>query len=231
MGCRVVVIVPACAIAFAGAIVGACSTFGAQAAAETDDGGSAAIDAAASQEAAVDAPEAAVTLCTGRPHAFCADFDQAANISDEVVAGLAVQTTDPASRRGTSSTKLRSHWNRRPWWRRTIVEAFQRGEFDVFCVSLLAGGTGLNLTSASYVIHTDPWWNPAAEEQATSRAHRMGQTEPVTVYRLVARGTIEEAVLAMHAAKRELASAVLEGKASAKAITSVELLELLRFGE
>jgi superfamily II DNA or RNA helicase len=115
--------------------------------------------------------------------------------------------------------------------RRAIVEAFQRGEFDVFCVSLLAGGTGLNLTSASYVIHTDPWWNPAAEEQATSRAHRMGQTEPVTVYRLVSRGTIEEAVLAMHASKRELASAVLEGKASAKAITSVELLELLRFGE
>ena len=115
--------------------------------------------------------------------------------------------------------------------RRAVVEAFQRGEYDVFCVSLLAGGTGLNLTSASYVIHTDPWWNPAAEEQATSRAHRMGQTEPVTVYRLVARGTIEEAVLAMHASKKELASAVLEGKASAKAITSTELLELLRFGD
>ena len=113
--------------------------------------------------------------------------------------------------------------------RRAIVEAFQRGEYDVFCVSLLAGGTGLNLTSASYVIHTDPWWNPAAEEQATSRAHRMGQTEPVTVYRLVARGTIEEAVLAMHASKKELAAAVLEGKASAKAITSTDLLELLRF--
>jgi superfamily II DNA or RNA helicase len=115
--------------------------------------------------------------------------------------------------------------------RRVIVDAFQRGEYDVFCVSLLAGGTGLNLTSASYVIHTDPWWNPAAEEQATSRAHRMGQTEPVTVYRLVSRGTIEEAVLAMHASKKELASAVLEGKASAKAITSTELLELLRFGD
>ena len=115
--------------------------------------------------------------------------------------------------------------------RREIVEAFQRGEYDVFCVSLLAGGTGLNLTSASYVIHTDPWWNPAAEEQATSRAHRMGQTDPVTVYRLVARGTIEEAVLSMHAAKRELAAAVLEGKANTKAISSEELLDLLRFGE
>ncbi|HSO34535.1 MAG TPA: DEAD/DEAH box helicase [Labilithrix sp.] len=114
--------------------------------------------------------------------------------------------------------------------RRAIVDAFQAGEYDVFCVSLLAGGTGLNLTSASYVIHTDPWWNPAAEEQATSRAHRMGQTEPVTVYRLVARGTIEEAVLKMHASKKELASAVLEGKASGKTVTSEELLDLLHFG-
>jgi superfamily II DNA or RNA helicase len=114
--------------------------------------------------------------------------------------------------------------------RKPIIDAFQRGEYDIFCVSLLAGGTGLNLTKASYVIHTDPWWNPAAEEQATSRAHRMGQTDPVTVYRLVSRGTIEEAVLQMHASKRELASAVLEGKANAKAITSAELLDLLRFG-
>jgi superfamily II DNA or RNA helicase len=114
--------------------------------------------------------------------------------------------------------------------RKPIIDAFQRGDYDIFCVSLLAGGTGLNLTKASYVIHTDPWWNPAAEEQATSRAHRMGQTEPVTVYRLVSRGTIEEAVLQMHASKRELATAVLEGKANAKAISSAELIDLLRFG-
>ena len=113
--------------------------------------------------------------------------------------------------------------------RKAIVDAFQAGEYDVFCVSLLAGGTGLNLTNASYVIHTDPWWNPAAEEQATSRAHRMGQTDPVTVYRLVARGTIEEAVLKMHASKRELADAVLEGKATGKVVSSEELLDLLHF--
>jgi len=113
--------------------------------------------------------------------------------------------------------------------RKAIVDAFQAGEYDVFCVSLLAGGTGLNLTSASYVIHTDPWWNPAAEEQATSRAHRMGQTDPVTVYRLVARGTIEEAVLKMHASKKELAAAVLEGKATGKTVSSEELLDLLHF--
>jgi len=113
--------------------------------------------------------------------------------------------------------------------RRAIIDAFQAGGHDVFCVSLLAGGTGLNLTKASYVIHLDPWWNPAAEEQATARAHRMGQTNPVTVYRLVARGTIEEAVLAMHADKRELASSVLEGKGNPKQISSDELLELLSF--
>jgi superfamily II DNA or RNA helicase len=111
--------------------------------------------------------------------------------------------------------------------RREIVERFQEGQHDVFCVSLLAGGTGLNLTRASYVIHLDPWWNPAAEEQATSRAHRMGQTEPVTVIRLVSRGTIEEAVLSLHASKRDLAEAVLEGKGIAKSMSSAELLALL----
>jgi SNF2 family DNA or RNA helicase len=113
--------------------------------------------------------------------------------------------------------------------RRPLIDAFQRGDFDIFCVSLLAGGTGLNLTRASYVLHLDPWWNPAAEEQATSRAHRMGQTSPVTVYRLVARGTIEEAVLGMQADKRELASAVLEGKGNARAMGAEELLDILRF--
>lgn len=114
--------------------------------------------------------------------------------------------------------------------RRDLIESFQRGEQDVFCVSLMAGGTGLNLTAASYVIHADPWWNPAVEEQATSRAHRMGQTEPVTVYRLVARGTIEEAVLQMHAAKRNLAEAVLAGQGDTTTITPSELLELVKFG-
>jgi superfamily II DNA or RNA helicase len=114
--------------------------------------------------------------------------------------------------------------------RRVLVDAFQEGEFDVFCVSLMAGGTGLNLTRASYVLHLDPWWNPAVEEQATSRAHRMGQTEPVTVMRIVSRGTIEEAVLKMHASKRELAAAVLEGKETPRGLTQEDLLELLRFG-
>lgn len=115
--------------------------------------------------------------------------------------------------------------------RKAIVDGFQAGDYDVFCVSLRAGGTGLNLTRASYVIHLDPWWNPAVEEQATSRAHRLGQEQPVTMYRLVARGTIEEAVLEMHDEKRALASAILDGKATPSSVTSEELLELLSFGE
>jgi len=114
--------------------------------------------------------------------------------------------------------------------RAELVASFQAGEKDVFCISLMAGGTGLNLTAASYVVHLDPWWNPAAEEQATSRAHRMGQRSPVTVIRLVSKGTIEEAILDLHERKRDLASAVLEGKATATTLTPDDLLRLLRFG-
>jgi SNF2 family DNA or RNA helicase len=147
-------------------------------------------------------------------------FSQFTQFLDRVRSALAEAGLRVASLTGETPTTKR----------KALIDAFQAGEMDVFCVSLLAGGTGLNLTKASYVIHLDPWWNPAAEEQATSRAHRMGQQSPVTVYRLVARGTIEEAVLEMHADKRELASAVLEGKGSPKAISSSELLALLSFG-
>ncbi|HEX7667687.1 MAG TPA: DEAD/DEAH box helicase [Polyangiaceae bacterium] len=115
--------------------------------------------------------------------------------------------------------------------RKEIVDAFQAGDFDVFCISLKAGGTGLNLTRASYVLHLDPWWNPAVEEQATARAHRMGQSEPVTVYKLVARGTIEEAILEMHTVKQDLVDAVLEGRSTSKTLSPTELLELLKFGD
>ena len=111
--------------------------------------------------------------------------------------------------------------------RQALIDEFQAGKYDVFCISLLAGGTGLNLTHASYVVHLDPWWNPAAEEQATARAHRMGQKNPVTVYRLVSRGTIEEAVLKLHARKRQLAAAVLEGRGEASKVSSEELLAIL----
>lgn len=99
-----------------------------------------------------------------------------------------------------------------PKARQRAVEAFQSGEAGVFLLSLRAGGTGLNLTAADDVFHLDPWWNPAVEDQASDRAHRMGRTRPVTVHRLVAAGTIEERVLALHQAKRHLVEQLLEGR-------------------
>jgi len=97
----------------------------------------------------------------------------------------------------------------------------------VFLISLKAGGTGLNLTAADTVIHFDPWWNPAVEDQATDRAHRIGQTRVVTTYRLVAEGTIEEKILQLKAKKRELVSAVLsEDAGGAKKLTRADLDDL-----
>ncbi len=112
--------------------------------------------------------------------------------------------------------------------RRKEVAAFQKGEGDVFLISLKAGGTGLNLTGADYVLHLDPWWNPAVEDQATDRAHRIGQARPVTVYRLVASGTIEESILALHQRKRELVAGLLEGTGEASQLTTEQLVDLLR---
>ena len=91
------------------------------------------------------------------------------------------------------------------------VSAFQGGDGDVFLISLTAGGTGLNLTAADYVIHLDPWWNPAVEDQASDRAHRLGQQRPVTIVRMVTTGTIEEQIQTLHSSKRELADSVLSG--------------------
>src|SRR5690606_24987802 len=95
--------------------------------------------------------------------------------------------------------------------RRKLVQRFQEGDDPLFLISLRAGGTGLNLTAADYVIHLDPWWNPAVEDQASDRAHRIGQLRPVTVVRFVAQGTIEDTVMALHAQKRELLDELLEG--------------------
>ncbi|XXF79245.1 DEAD/DEAH box helicase [Myxococcaceae bacterium GXIMD 01537] len=111
------------------------------------------------------------------------------------------------------------------------IQAFQDGAGDVFLISLKAGGTGINLTAADYVIHLDPWWNPAVEDQATDRAHRIGQTRPVTVYRLVARGTIEEKILSLHTDKRALVAGILEGSDAAARLTTRDLLELLSAGD
>ncbi|MBA3058439.1 MAG: DEAD/DEAH box helicase [Gammaproteobacteria bacterium] len=112
--------------------------------------------------------------------------------------------------------------------RQVRVNAFQAGEGDVFLISLKAGGTGLNLTAADYVIHMDPWWNPAVEDQASDRAHRIGQTRPVTIYRLVAKGTIEEKIVDLHKTKRALADSLLEGADMAAKMSADDMLELLQ---
>jgi SNF2 family DNA or RNA helicase len=108
------------------------------------------------------------------------------------------------------------------------VDSFQAGDTDLFLISLRAGGTGLNLTSADYVIHMDPWWNPAVEDQASDRAHRMGQTRPVTVYRLLMANSIEEKIMALHERKRHLADSLLDGVGEAASLTVNELMGLLR---
>lgn len=108
------------------------------------------------------------------------------------------------------------------------VSAFQEGEGELFLISLKAGGSGLNLTGADYVIHMDPWWNPAVEDQASDRAHRIGQTRPVTVYRLITRDTIEEKIVALHERKRHLADSLLEGTGEASSISTDELIGLLQ---
>jgi superfamily II DNA or RNA helicase len=113
--------------------------------------------------------------------------------------------------------------------RKARVAAFQRGEVPVFLISLKAGGAGLTLTAADYVIHLDPWWNPAAEDQASDRAHRIGQTRPVTVVKLVSEGTIEERVLSLHTHKRRLFAGLFEGDGSATGseVQAASLAELL----
>jgi SNF2 family DNA or RNA helicase len=115
--------------------------------------------------------------------------------------------------------------------RQEAVDAFQAGEGDLFLISLKAGGTGLNLTAADYVIHMDPWWNPAVEDQATDRAHRLGQQRAVTVYRLVAKDTIEQQILALHEDKRELISGVLDGADRAGKMSTDELISLIRLSQ
>jgi superfamily II DNA or RNA helicase len=111
--------------------------------------------------------------------------------------------------------------------REEIVGRFQKGKAPLFLISLKAGGAGLNLTAADTVIHCDPWWNPAVEEQATDRAHRIGQDKPVTVVRLIARGTIEEKILSLKAKKRELTRAVIGNDARALEGLTVEDVQAL----
>jgi SNF2 family DNA or RNA helicase len=94
--------------------------------------------------------------------------------------------------------------------RDSVIEKFKSGKADIFLISLKAGGVGLNLTEADTVIHYDPWWNPAVEEQATDRAYRIGQDKPVFVYKLIAEKTVEEKILELQDKKRALANIMID---------------------
>jgi SNF2 family DNA or RNA helicase len=115
--------------------------------------------------------------------------------------------------------------------RQQLVEEFQQGDCPFFLISLKAGGLGLNLTGANYIIHLDPWWNPAIEQQATDRAYRIGQTQKVTAYHLVSAHTIEEKILRLHATKRNLSDALLTGTDMSHKLTAKDLMAILEQGQ
>ena len=112
--------------------------------------------------------------------------------------------------------------------RDAVIDAFQHGDVPIFLISLKAGGTGLNLTAADTVIHYDPWWNPAVENQASDRAHRIGQDKPVFIYKLVASDTVEEKIMAMQHHKRVLADRTVDagGAALLESLNADDILEL-----
>lgn len=112
--------------------------------------------------------------------------------------------------------------------RQKLVKQFQDGECPVFLISLKAGGLGLNLTRANYVIHADPWWNPAIEAQATDRTHRIGQQQSVMVYHLIAEGTIEEKIQRLHEQKQALVQDILEGSDMSHKLTGDDLLKMIQ---
>ncbi len=111
--------------------------------------------------------------------------------------------------------------------RQETVQAFQQGEGELFLISLKAGGSGLNLTAADYVIILDPWWNPAVEDQAADRVHRIGQQRPVTIYRLIMKNSIEEKIIKLHKDKKDLADDLLSGSDISGKITEEELMRLI----
>jgi len=115
--------------------------------------------------------------------------------------------------------------------RKQRVDAFQAGEGDLFLISLKAGGSGLNLTAADFVLHMDPWWNPAVEDQASDRAHRIGQTRPVTIYRFIAKHTIEDKIVQLHQQKRDLADSLLEGSDSGGKMSLKDIMRLVEESE
>ena len=112
--------------------------------------------------------------------------------------------------------------------RMQMVTSFQKDDVSIFLISLKAGGTGLNLTAADIVIHYDPWWNAAAENQATDRAHRIGQEKQVTVFKLIMRNTIEENIMKLQEQKKMLSDHVIrEGGGAFSSLSRADLLQML----
>ena len=145
-------------------------------------------------------------------------FSQFTSMLDIISARLAAQGVDHFALTGATSKEER----------RRMVERFQAGAAPVFLISLRAGGVGLNLTAADVVIHYDPWWNLAAQNQATDRAHRIGQERSVSVFKLICEDTIEERIVAMQESKRELAESLLSGEGvRSAALSRDDLLALL----
>ena len=132
-------------------------------------------------------------------------FSQFTSMLDLIKPALAAAGIDFVELRGDTTDRARP------------VARFQKGKVPLFLISLKAGGTGLNLTAADTVIHYDPWWNPAVEDQATDRAHRIGQDKPVFVYKLVAQGTVEERMLELQQRKKALAAGIYEAGGNAAA--------------
>ena len=111
--------------------------------------------------------------------------------------------------------------------RAELVEQFQKGECNMFLISLKAGGLGLNLTAANYVILLDPWWNPSIEEQAIDRAYRIGQTQDVTVIRMLAEHTIEQKIVQLQDKKRNISDNILQGTGTSNTLTYEEIMEMV----
>lgn len=109
-----------------------------------------------------------------------------------------------------------------------MVKQFNEDDTPVFLISLKAGGVGLNLTGADVVIHYDPWWNVAVQNQATDRAHRIGQTKKVTVYKMIVKGTIEEKIVKLQESKKDLADNIINGEnVGIGGLSREELMDLL----
>ena len=116
--------------------------------------------------------------------------------------------------------------------RREMVEAFQKDDTPIFLISLKAGGTGLNLTAAEAVIHIDPWWNVSAQNQATDRAHRIGQNANVQVYRMIMKDSIEEKIEKLQQQKKDLADSFVEGNdGSLSTMSKADILDLFAHKE